>query len=119
MDCNIAYFPENTPVKKRKMNYGVIKTLNIENFNSESFITTRDEFQLIKKCNQRLMLYLRKSNNSSNLKEDRKKLNSSSVKWPLAQAIVFYKPGNSAYSFSLKFLFFLKLSPYSYFIQRL
>ena len=57
------------------------------------------------------MLCLRKSNNSSNLKEDRKKLNSSSVKWPLARAIVFYKPGNSVYSFSLKFLFFSKTIP--------
>ena len=57
------------------------------------------------------MLCLRKSNNSSNLKQDRKKLNSSSIKRPLAQAIVFYKPGNSAYSFSLKFLFFSKTIP--------
>lgn len=89
-----SIFSRKRTYEKRKINDGIIKTYKIDSFNSQSFIRTRVELPLVEKYNQYLWLCLRKSSNSSHLKEDRKKLNPSSAKWPLAQAIVFYKPGN-------------------------
>lgn len=107
--------------ENRKINDEVMKTY-IKFFNSQSFVGSRVKFPLWRKAITIWpvsMLFLRKSSDSSHLKEDREKLNSSSTNGSWLQQVFFTNQKTEGLFLFLRgeggeLLLFVQLSQYSY-----